>query len=49
MEVVDENVFLTGDEDGCIKMWDMRRFVPPPRDRVLGHAAWWSSSQTNIS
>lgn len=25
--MVDSNVMLTGDEDGGIKMWDMRRFV----------------------
>ena len=26
-EVVDTNVMLTGDEDGHIKMWDMRRYA----------------------
>jgi len=25
-EVIDSNVMLTGDEDGVIKMWDMRRY-----------------------
>lgn len=28
-EVIDSNVMLTGDEDGVIKMWDMRRLPGP--------------------
>ncbi|XP_044266489.1 WD repeat-containing protein 55 homolog [Tribolium madens] len=45
--VVDENLFATGDDEGCVKLWDLRQNSPNPVYRTKKNEDYISDLVTN--